>query len=196
MIEQTAIAGAFNPEVLSNPESAQGAAEYLATRLDILSEETERGWRGEPTEDGGLRFSREVRGVLESHLIDGKLIASQDALRLDQKATHLQEIYAKPATLRRKDQSTTVHGPPVCWRRCSLQAARASPCSATKALGEMNPEQLWETTLDENVRSLLKVREGERDNADDLFSRLMGDVVEPRRNFIVENALSVANLDV
>ena len=196
VIEQTAIAGAFNPEVLSNPDSAQGAAEYLATRLDVLSEETERGWRGEPTEDGGLRFSREVRGVLESHLIDGKLIASQDALRLDQKATHLQEIYAKPATLRRKDQSTTVHGPTDLLEAVFSAGRKGITMQRYKGLGEMNPEQLWETTLDENVRSLLKVREGERDNADDLFSRLMGDVVEPRRNFIVENALSVANLDV
>ena len=196
VIEQTAIAGALNPEVLSDPETAQGAAEYLATRLDVLSEETERGWRGEPTEDGGLRFSREVRGVLESHLIDGKLIASQDALRLDQKASHLQEIYAKPATLRRKDQSTTVHGPTGLLEAVFAAGRKGITMQRYKGLGEMNPEQLWETTLDENVRSLLKVREGERDNADDLFSRLMGDVVEPRRNFIVENALSVANLDV
>ncbi len=196
VIEQTAIAGALNPEVLSDPATAQGAAEYLATRLDVLSEETERGWRGEPTEDGGLRFSREVRGVLESHLIDGKLIASQDALRLDQKASHLQEIYAKPATLRRKDQSTTVHGPTGLLEAVFTAGRKGITMQRYKGLGEMNPEQLWETTLDENVRSLLKVREGERDNADDLFSRLMGDVVEPRRNFIVENALSVANLDV
>ncbi len=196
VIEQTAIAGALNPEVLSSPETAQGAAEYLATRLDVLSEETERGWRGEPTEDGGLRFSREVRGVLESHLIDGKLIASQDARRLDQQASHLQEIYAKPATLRRKDQTTTVHGPTGLLEAVFAAGRKGISMQRYKGLGEMNPEQLWETTLDENVRSLLKVREGERDNADDLFSRLMGDVVEPRRNFIVENALSVANLDV
>ncbi|MEM8685956.1 MAG: toprim domain-containing protein, partial [Pseudomonadota bacterium] len=196
VIEQTAIAGALNPEVLSNPDTAQGAAEYLATRLDVLSEETERGWRGEPTEDGGLRFSREVRGVLESHLIDGKLIASQDARRLDQQASHLQEIYAKPATLRRKDQTTTVHGPTGLLEAVFAAGRKGISMQRYKGLGEMNPEQLWETTLDENVRSLLKVREGERDNADDLFSRLMGDVVEPRRNFIVENALSVANLDV
>ena len=196
VIEQTAIAGALNPEVLSNPETAQGAAEYLATRLDALSEETERGWRGEPTEDGGLRFSREVRGVLESHLIDGKLIASQDAMRLDQKASHLQEIYARPAILRRKDQTTTVHGPTGLLEAVFAAGRKGISMQRYKGLGEMNPEQLWETTLDENVRSLLKVREGERDNADDLFSRLMGDVVEPRRNFIVENALSVANLDV
>ncbi|MEM7428328.1 MAG: DNA topoisomerase (ATP-hydrolyzing) subunit B [Pseudomonadota bacterium] len=196
VIEQTAIAGALNPEVLANTETAQGAAEYIAKRLDALSEETERGWSGEPTDDGGLRFSREVRGVLESHLIDGKLISSQEALRLDQRAAHLQEIYALPATLIRKEQSTTVHGPTGLLEAVFAAGRKGISMQRYKGLGEMNPEQLWETTLDENVRSLLKVREGERDQADDLFSRLMGDVVEPRRNFIVENALSVANLDV
>ncbi|MCP5080674.1 MAG: DNA topoisomerase (ATP-hydrolyzing) subunit B [Alphaproteobacteria bacterium] len=196
VIEQTAIAGAFNPEVLSDTATAQGAAEYIANRLDVLSEETERGWQGEPADDGGLRFSRELRGVMESHLIDGKLIASQDARRLDKKAMHLQEIYAKPANLRRKDLSTVVHGPTSLLEAVFSAGRKGITMQRYKGLGEMNPEQLWETTLDENVRSLLKVREGERDNADDLFSRLMGDVVEPRRNFIVENALSVANLDV
>lgn len=196
VIEQTAIAGALNPEIVTDPETSQAVAEYLATRLNVISEETERGWTGEPTEDGGLRFSREVRGVLESHLIDGRLIASQDALRLDQKAAHLQEIYAKPATLWRKDVSTPVYGPTSLLESVFAAGRKGISMQRYKGLGEMNPEQLWETTLDENVRSLLKVREGERDSANDLFSRLMGDVVEPRRNFIVENALSVANLDV
>ncbi len=196
VIEQAAIAGALNPEVVSNPQISQATAEYLATRLDAISEETERGWHGEPTDDGGLRFSREVRGVLESHLIDAKLISSQDALRLDHMAGRLQEIYARPASLRRKDQTTIAYGPTSLLEAVFAAGRKGITIQRYKGLGEMNPEQLWETTLDENVRSLLKVREGERDSADDLFSRLMGDVVEPRRNFIVENALSVANLDV
>ncbi|HEY7764214.1 MAG TPA: toprim domain-containing protein, partial [Aestuariivirgaceae bacterium] len=196
VIEQAAIAGALNPEVLSNPENAEQAARYIARRLDIISEETERGWIGTPMSDGGLTFSREVRGVKESWTIDGKLIASADAMRLDRKAAHLQEIYARPARLRRKDQDTIIHGPLELLEAVFAAGRKGVTLQRYKGLGEMNPEQLWETTLDENVRSLLKVQVRELDEADDLFTKLMGDVVEPRRDFIRENALSVANLDV
>ncbi len=196
VIEQAAIAGALNPEVLANAENASGAADYIATRLDTLAEETERGWQGAPSGDGGLRFSREVRGVQESHLIDGRLIASQDARRLDQRAAHLQAIYARPAILRRKDHETLVHGPSELLDAVFEAGRKGISMQRYKGLGEMNPDQLWETTLDDNARSLLKVRVGALDQADDLFTKLMGDVVEPRRDFIRENALSVANLDV
>jgi DNA gyrase subunit B len=196
VIEQAAIAGALNPEVLSNPNNAEEAAKYIARRLDVISEETERGWTGTPMSDGGLTFAREVRGVRESWTIDGKLIASSDAIRLDKKAGHLQEIYARPAKLRRKDQETLIHGPLDLLQAVFAAGRKGITLQRYKGLGEMNPEQLWETTLDENVRSLLKVQVRELDEADDLFTKLMGDVVEPRRDFIRENALSVANLDV
>jgi DNA gyrase subunit B len=196
VIEQAAIAGALNPEVLSNPENAEEAARYIARRLDVISEETERGWNGTPMSDGGLTFSREVRGVKESWTIDGKLIASADAMRLDRKAIHLQEIYARPAKLRRKDQETVIHGPLELLNAVFAAGRKGITMQRYKGLGEMNPEQLWETTLDQNVRTLLKVQVRELDEADDLFTKLMGDVVEPRRDFIRENALSVANLDV
>jgi DNA gyrase subunit B len=196
VIEQAAIAGALNPDVLSNPQNAEEAARYIARRLDVISEETERGWTGTPMSDGGLTFSREVRGVKESWTIDGKLIASADAMRLDRKAIHLQEIYARPAKLRRKDQETVIHGPLELLNAVFAAGRKGITMQRYKGLGEMNPEQLWETTLDENVRSLLKVQVRELDEADDLFTKLMGDVVEPRRDFIRENALSVANLDV
>jgi DNA gyrase subunit B len=149
-----------------------------------------------PTSDGGLNFSREVRGVTESWVIDGRLIGSADALRLDKKASHLQEIYAKPARLRRKDQDTVIHGPLSLLEAVFSAGRKGLTLQRYKGLGEMNPDQLWETTLDENVRTLLKCQVRELDEADDLFTKLMGDVVEPRREFIRENALSVANLDV
>ena len=103
IVEQAAIAGALNPKVLKDGKHSQAAAAYIAKRLDALSEETERGWHGEALPEGGLRFWRELRGVMESHLIDGPFIASADALKLDSFAPHLQEVYAKPATLKRKD---------------------------------------------------------------------------------------------
>jgi DNA gyrase subunit B len=196
VIEQAAIAGALNPEVLSNAANAAGAAAYIGRRLDAISEETERGWTGTPTADGGLTFAREVRGVKESWTLDGKLIASSDALRLDKKAAHLQEIYAKPARLRRKDSDTAIYGPTDLLEAVFAAGRKGIAMQRYKGLGEMNPEQLWETTLDANVRSLLRVKVSELDEADDIFTKLMGDVVEPRRDFIRENALNVANLDV
>ena len=191
-----AIAGVLNPERLRDPENAREAAAYIARRLDLLSEETEQGWEGEPTSDGGLTFVREVRGVREVCTIDGKLISSAEAMRLDRKASHLQEIYGRAATLKRKADEVTVRGPTQLLEAVFATGRKGISLQRYKGLGEMNPQQLWETTLDANARSLLKVEVRELDQADDLFTKLMGDVVDPRREFIRENALQVANLDV
>ena len=196
IVEQAAIAGVLNPEMLRNAAQAQEAANYIARRLDALADETEQGWHGEALAEGGLRFWRELRGVMESHLIDGPFIASADALKLDQFAEHLQEVYAKPAVLKRKDASHTVHGPSDLLGAVMETGQKGLSLQRYKGLGEMNPEQLWETTLDLETRTILQVKIKEGEDADDIFSRLMGDVVEPRREFIQENALQVANLDV
>lgn len=196
VVEQAAIAGALNPKALAEETHAQEAAAYVARRLDLLSDETERGWSGETTEDGGLRFAREVRGVREEVLIDGPLIASADARRLDSYTSHLQEVYVKAATLRRKDESHIIRSPSQLLEAVMAAGSKGNTIQRYKGLGEMNPDQLWETTLDRDARSLLQVKIRELDEADDLFVKLMGDVVEPRRDFIRDNALSVANLDV
>jgi DNA gyrase subunit B len=192
LLEQAAIAGALNPEILSDAAKAAEAAKYIAQRLDTLSEEYERGWHGEPTSDGGLKFWREVRGVREAVAIDGALIASADARRLDKMAGELQTAYLRAGTLKRKDESKEIRSPSELldaifdWGRKGLALQRY------KGLGEMNPEQLWETTLDENARSLLVVKVQHADEAGELFAKLMGDVVEPRREFIQDNALYAA----
>jgi DNA gyrase subunit B len=196
IVEQAAIAGVLNPKVLKDEEQAQDAASYIAKRLNALSEETEHGWHGDALPEGGLRFWREVRGVMESHLIDGPFIASADALKLDQFADHLQEVYAKAATLKRKETSVAVHGPSDLLEAVMETGRKGLSLQRYKGLGEMNPNQLWETTLDLDTRTILQVKIREGEDADDVFSRLMGDVVEPRREFIQENALQVANLDV
>ena len=196
IVEQAAIAGALNPKVLKDGKHSEAAAAYIAKRLDALSEETERGWHGEALPEGGLRFWRELRGVMESHLIDGPFIASADALKLDSFAPHLQEVYAKPATLKRKDASLMVHGPSELLDSVMVAGRKGLTLQRYKGLGEMNPEQLWDTTLDLDTRTMLQVKIKEGEDADDVFSRLMGDVVEPRREFIQANALQVANLDV
>jgi DNA gyrase subunit B len=196
IVEQAAIAGVLNPKVLKDVKQAQAAAAYIAKRLDALSEETERGWHGEALPEGGLRFWRELRGVMESHLIDGPFIASADALKLDSFAPHLQEVYAKPATLKRKDTSLVVHSPSELLEAVMTAGRKGLTLQRYKGLGEMNPGQLWDTTLDTDTRTILQVKIKEDDDASDVFSRLMGDEVEPRREFIQTHALQVANLDV
>jgi DNA gyrase subunit B len=195
VLEQAAIAGALNPELLADSAKAREAAEYIARRLDQLSEEYERGWHGEPTSDGGLKFWREVRGVREAVAIDGALISSADARKLDRMAGELQLAYLKAGQLRRKDETIEIRSPTqlldtvIEWGRKGLSLQRY------KGLGEMNPQQLWETTLDENARTLLQVKVQHADEADDLFAKLMGEIVEPRRAFIQDNALN-ASLDI
>jgi DNA gyrase subunit B len=196
VIEQAAIAGALNPDILSEPERASGAAAYIARRLDSVSPPGERGWQGEPTQDGGLGFSRSLRGVLERHVIDGALIRSAEARKLDGMALALQGIYVKPATLAWKDKELVVHAPTELLGAILEQGRKGLSVQRYKGLGEMNPDQLWETTLDPNVRALLQVKVSHADEAEEIFSTLMGDVVEPRREFIQNNALKVANLDV
>ncbi len=195
VLEQAAISGALNPEILSDTAKAADAAKYIAARLDTLSDEFERGWHGEPTSDGGLYFWREVRGVREAVAIDGALIASADARRLDKMATELQATYLKAGILKRKDETREIRSPSelldaiFAWGRKGLTLQRY------KGLGEMNPDQLWETTLDENARSLLVVKVHHADEAGQLFTKLMGDEVEPRREFIQDNAL-YASVDI
>ena len=196
VVEQAAIAGAFNPEVVGSQETANAAAADIARRLDTISEETELGWEGMADADGGLTFSRELRGVREAHTLDARMIGSSEAIRLDRLAAHLQEVYTSPAKLRRKEIEIAIYSPMDLIDAVFAQGRKGISMQRYKGLGEMNPEQLWETTLDKNVRSLLRVKVSELDEADDLFTKLMGDVVEPRRDFIRENALNVANLDV
>ena len=195
VVEQAAIAGVLNPKVTADPATASAAAEYIARRLDALADEVERGWVGRYTEGEGFAFERTVRGVREHAVIDEALLGSADARKLDEFAATLQETYARIGTLRRKDTETPIHGPVGLFEAVTDFGRKGISMQRYKGLGEMNPEQLWETTLDINVRSLLQVRVKEVDEADDIFTKLMGDIVEPRREFIQDNALS-ASVDV
>lgn len=195
-IEQTAIAGALTPDILSNQDHAAEASAYIARRLDALEDEVERGWSGRPSGDGGLVFERELRGVLETVQIDGPLIASADARRLDAMAADLQAIYALPAELRIKDKIHLVQAPSDLLNAVIDHGRQGVSLQRYKGLGEMNPDQLWQTTLDRDARSLLQVKIRDVADSNNLFEQLMGDVVEPRRQFIQDNALSVTNLDI
>jgi len=159
----------------------------------VLSDETERGWQG--TFDNGFRFSRTRRGVKETAVLDHALLGSADARRLDEHALSLQEVYGRPSLFRRKDEETSIYGPVGLFEAVTAAGRKGISLQRYKGLGEMNPEQLWQTTLDVNARSLLQVKVKEVDEADDIFTKLMGDIVEPRREFIQENALT-ASVDV
>ena len=195
IIEQTAIAGALTPDIMSKPELAEQSSSYIAARLNRMLDEVERGWEGTPSGDGGLVFTRELRGVSESVKIDGPLIASADARRLDAMAGALQAVYLDPASLTIKDQTITVGTPLQLLDTVLEHGQQGISLQRYKGLGEMNPDQLWQTTLDRDARALLQVRVQDVAESNDLFEQLMGDVVEPRRQFIQTNALAVTNLD-
>ena len=194
IVEQAAIAGALAP--IDDEASAQAIADVLAGRLDARADDMERGWRGR-VETGGYVMTREVRGVTQAAILDAGLLASAEARRLREHAASLGEIYAKPAMLARKGDDRQVSGPGELLDAVMAAGGKGiSLMQRYKGLGEMNADQLWETTLDRDARSLLQVKIKEGDEADDIFVKLMGDVVEPRREFIQDNALSVENLDV
>jgi DNA gyrase subunit B len=195
VVEQAAIAGVLNSSVFGNPQTATEAARYIARRLDALAEETERGWEGHFGEGDGFRFERTVRGVKEVATLDHALLGSADARKLDEHAASLQATYPRPGLLRRKDEETAIHGPVSLFDAVTAAGRKGLTLQRYKGLGEMNPEQLWETTLDTNARSLLQVKVKEGEEADNIFAELMGDLVEPRRDFIQQNALN-ASVDV
>jgi DNA gyrase subunit B len=195
VVEQAAIAGVLNPNIFGDLEKATAAAPYIARRLDALAEETDRGWEGRFSEGEGFVFARTVRGVTEVAIIDQALLGSADARKLDEYAMELQATYARPATLRRKDEETPIYGPVGLFEVATSFGRKGVTLQRYKGLGEMNPEQLWQTTLDTNARSLLQVKVKEVDEADDIFTKLMGELVEPRREFIQDNALT-ASVDV
>src|SRR5271156_3026921 len=195
VVEQAAIAGVLNPQITGDVKTANAAADYIPRRLDALADEVERGWTGRFTEGEGFFFERTVRGVKDVAVIDDALLGSADARKLDDYAAKLQEAYPKLGLLRRKDAETPIHGPVSLFEAVTDAGRKGVALQRYKGLGEMNPSQLWETTLDANERSLLQVKIKEVDEADDIFTKLMGDVVEPRREFIQDNSLS-ANIDI
>jgi DNA gyrase subunit B len=195
VVEQAAIAGVLRAEIFGDVDKANAAADYIAKRLDALADEVERGWTGRFVEGEGFHFERTVRGVKDVAVLDHALLGSVDARKLDEYAPRLQDAYARPGMLRRKDSERAIHGPVDLFEAVTETGRKGLNLQRYKGLGEMNPGQLWETTLDADARSLLQVKVKEVDEADDIFTKLMGDVVEPRREFIQDNSLS-ANVDV
>ncbi len=193
ILEQAALAGAFDPGRAD--ADLQAVADTVASRLDLVALEYEQGWQGRITQDHGIRLARILRGVEEIRTLDGAVLRSGEARRLSQVSQDTRDVYQNPANLVRKDRETLVHGPSELLNAILKEGEKGLSLQRYKGLGEMNPGQLWETTLDPEARTLLQVRVEDLADADDIFTKLMGDVVEPRREFIQQNALSVENLD-
>lgn len=193
ILEQAAVAGAFVPGAVD--ADLQGVADKVATRLDLIALEYERGWQGRITQDHGIRLARILRGVEEVRTLDGPMLRSGEARKTGSFTKSLQDVYATPNALVRRDRTQTIYGPIGLLDAILDEGAKGLTLQRYKGLGEMNPGQLWETTLDPDARTLLQVKVEDMAEADDLFTKLMGDVVEPRREFIQKNALSVENLD-
>ncbi len=196
VVEQAALAGAFSADIWDDPSALARAAQEAAGRLDRLSPVNERGWSGDVGEAGGVILKRTLRSVTESRLLTVDLLRSAEGRRLAHLCEDMRPIFAEPAKLTIKDETAEVFGPVDLADRVLAEGRRGVSIQRYKGLGEMNPEQLWETTLDPDARSLLQVRISHAEEAEDVFSTLMGDLVEPRRDFIQENALNVTNLDV
>jgi DNA gyrase subunit B len=193
ILEQAALAGAFDPGRAD--DDLQQVANQVAQRLDMVAVEYERGWQGRITQDHGIRLARILRGVEEIRTLDGAVLRSGEARRLSSVSSDTRSNYREPARLVRKDREQTIFGPIDLLNAVLAEGEKGLTLQRYKGLGEMNPDQLWETTLDPEARTLLQVKVDDFAEADDLFTKLMGDVVEPRREFIQTNALSVENLD-
>ena len=193
ILEQAAIAGAFVPGVVE--KDLQGTADKVAERLNLIALEYEKGWKGRQTQDHGIKLTRILRGVEEMRTLDGPMLRSGEAKKTGSLTDSLKEVYSKPAKLLRKDRAQPIRGPLDLLESIFIEGEKGLNLQRYKGLGEMNPDQLWETTLDPDARTLLQVKIDDAAEADDLFTRLMGEVVEPRREFIQQNALTVENLD-
>ena len=197
IIEQMAIVGLFNQEIINNRTLLTQELEKLSGRLNELEAEYDRGWTAEVLEDGSIQFARKLRGVTEKHLVGSIVLDSQEAQMLDGMKNVLWENFGTVSTLVSKQGlEKKIHGPVTFVDAIMAAGKKGIAIQRYKGLGEMNPEQLWETTLDPEARSLLQVKIDRMEEADETFATLMGDVVEPRKEFIQDNALNVVNLDI
>jgi len=188
VLEQVALAGALEPD------ATEASVHAAARRLNDAALDGEDTWSGRIDADGAVVFTRMVRGVAETAVLDRALRSAIDARRLSERSSGLRAAFDGPGTYARSSRTARIHGPVSLLEAVIAEGRRGLAIQRYKGLGEMNAEQLWETTLDPDARTLLRVRVEHEDEASDMFSRLMGDVVEPRRDFIQEFALE-ADID-
>ncbi|VWX61465.1 DNA topoisomerase (ATP-hydrolyzing) subunit B [Sphingorhabdus sp. 109] len=206
IVEGMALTGALNPD--HGRTERQAAVDATAAWMDKVDEEGR--WSGQVSEEGGYLFQRFWRGVTDHHIIEAKFLESAEARKLHLLASEESVTYGSGSRLVKSSpgdadnsedgdigsEGTLITRPSELLDTVMAAGRKGLSISRYKGLGEMNAEQLWETTLDPEVRSLLQVTVEQADVTDDIFTKLMGEVVEPRREFIVDNALNVANLDI
>ncbi|MBR6327436.1 MAG: DNA gyrase subunit B, partial [Alphaproteobacteria bacterium] len=197
IIEHMAISGLFNQDVLNDRQKLTAELQKVTSRLDAHEAEYDKGWKAEILSDGSVSLNRTLRGVKEDHIIGSNIVDSVEAKALNEMYRFLATNFESPLKLKTKNGDTkTIFGPVTLVDAVITAGKKGITLQRYKGLGEMNPEQLWETTLDPEARSLLQVKIDHMEEADEVFSTLMGDVVEPRKEFIQENALNVVNLDI
>ncbi len=196
IIEQSAIRGLFSEEIINDATKTIDALKQAEEKLNALEPEYEKGWIASRREDGALVFARTLRGITETHVLDSGILDSGEARKLAQMGAFLKENFISTSNINCKTgESIKVTGAVALSNAIMKAGRKGMSIQRYKGLGEMNPEQLWETTLDPEARTLLQVKVEQADQADEVFSTLMGDIVEPRRDFIQSNALNVVNLD-
>ena len=195
IVENAAICGMFSQSAIQDREIMKQKAQITIDRMNNFELANFKGWTFEIV-DNGVKFKRTLRGVNEEHLLRDKEMGSNEARRIEEMLKDIQDIYKDKVSLTMKDKTYDVSLPVEMLNKIYEIGKTGLTISRYKGLGEMNAEQLFETTMDPNVRTLLQVKIDNAAEADEVFSTLMGDIVEPRRDFIQENALNVVNLDI
>jgi DNA gyrase subunit B len=194
IVEQAAIAGLFSKNIHEDEKEIQNVIDVLEKRLNDLEPKYERGWEIK-LDKARVVFSRTLRGISEQYVIDEHMFTSGPAVGIASMEDFIKSNFSGSASFQTKDEQKEIHGPVSLINSIIAAGRNGIKISRYKGLGEMNPEQLWETTLDPDARTLLQVKIDHFDEAEEVFSTLMGDVVPPRREFIQENAKNVVNLD-
>ena len=197
LVERMAISGALDVNLLDDDEKAKVVVEFVSKSLNKFALAGEDGWEGKYiTEEKKYIFKHDRRGVISEYIIDKTILNSSDARKLEKDAAELQETYFSGATLIKGDDTFNIIGPSDLYQTSIDIGRKGLGIQRYKGLGEMNPDQLWETTLDPDARTILKVNIDDAAEADNIFATLMGEEVEPRRNFIQERALEAENIDI